>query len=621
MIRFPQVGDTFGRYRIVGQLGRGSMGVVFDAVQIDLDRQVALKILGPDVIDDDAFRERFIREAGLLARANSPHIIQIYEHGELDGCLFMATQRVTSGDLRAWLDQNGGCPPEQALDLIGQVASALVDAHGAGVIHRDIKPSNVLLHVSGHGTPFAYLCDFGIAQQSHERTQSAGVLGTYGYLAPERHSGVPASESSDVYSVGCLLWATLSGSAPYEGTDMQVAIAHLQAPLPTIPGQDPLTQRINQILQRSMAKQPADRYASARELLDAVESAKQVAAQRPVDLAGAAAAWGVAQAQPAFPPPVAEPTVGPGVGGFAWTQDRGTNSSTQASDFENRRRPRHKSAWIAALVATLALVGIAGGVWATTNDPGCPAGSTKSSEGGCVSAATQANARSQASKRQAHKPTHPRQIQCPDGSTVSTQERCQTTSDTPSALPSEPSTAPTTAAPTPTEQETTGVDPVTSLVRCWNGTVTSTKADCSLPSGVEGLEWVFPSFKSAYAKGLCEQESVLGRSDKNSSWFCYLNYNTTDGVRYRQWGSVELAREHVSEVVPGVSPISRVIMGHSPVYQWDKPGGLPPYQRWDLYQQWPYSASMVASSREGLETAADRVVYRWSDDIPGITQR
>jgi len=157
-----------------------------------------------------------------------------------------------------------------------------VDAHHVGLIHRDIKPSNVLLHRSGENDIFAYLCDLGITATNDEnRTRSAGVIGTLGYMAPERHEGADASVATDVYSLGCLLWAALTGKPPYEGSDVLMAIQHIRNPIPTYPGEGSLPELTNAILQHSMAKKPADRYTSAAAVREDLLRAVQLATSYP----------------------------------------------------------------------------------------------------------------------------------------------------------------------------------------------------------------------------------------------------------------------------------------------------------------------------------------------------
>ena len=277
---FPQVGDTVARYRITGVLGRGGMGVVFAAVPEDLDRPVALKVLAPQAALDPRLRERFGREAATLARLDSPHIVYILEYGEHHGCPYLVTQLVPNGDLRRHLEQGGPLPPRRAADVVAQVAAALEEAHAHGVVHRDLKSANVLLRTLPDDELHAYLCDFGIARGENDETTSAsGVLGTLEYLAPERQSGAPASVATDIYSLGCLLWAALTGAPPYRGSDVDVALAHLRAPAPQLPGDDPVSRRANAIVARALAKDPEDRQASARQMREELVALRALATE------------------------------------------------------------------------------------------------------------------------------------------------------------------------------------------------------------------------------------------------------------------------------------------------------------------------------------------------------
>ena len=302
MSGFPKVGDRFGGYEITGIIGHGGMGIVFAALQLGLNRPVALKVLDPKFADDPEFATRFAREAGTLASMDSPHVIQVFDHGTVDGCLYLATQWVAGGDLAAYLTQHGPLPSPLAIDLTAQIASALADAHAGGVIHRDVKPSNVLLARTGQDL-FAYLCDFGIAQgQQPGLTQTGLLAGSLAFTAPERHHAHPATERSDLYSLGCLLWVVLTGSNPYEGTDFQIANQHLTAPIPRLREHGQLERGLNGVLARLMAKDPRDRPGSA---LDVVAELRQLArlaqGALPVEVSGVAAppaGWDVTHVRP-----------------------------------------------------------------------------------------------------------------------------------------------------------------------------------------------------------------------------------------------------------------------------------------------------------------------------------
>jgi hypothetical protein len=262
-------GDTFGRYEIEKQVGAGGMGVVHLALDTRLRRRVALKVMSHQLTGDQEFLTRFHREAETLARLDSPHITTIYDHGDVDGTPYLAMQYVAGGDLGTQLKQRGPVPVPLAAAICAQVAEALQDAHAAGVVHRDVKPANVLVRDPDAAEPFVYLGDFGIAQaRSGEEglTRAGGVAGSWAYLAPERASGAPATPASDVYALGCLLHACVTGRAPYTGSDVEMAVAHVQEPVPQLPGTDPATVELNRVLARAMAKDPADRHPSAGDL-------------------------------------------------------------------------------------------------------------------------------------------------------------------------------------------------------------------------------------------------------------------------------------------------------------------------------------------------------------------
>ena len=155
--------ERIGQYVIERELGRGGMGVVYLATQPGLNRKVALKVLSSDLASDPEFVERFNREAELLAKLDSPHVITIHDHGTADGFLYLTTQYVAGGDLNQHLKTHGRMLPQTALAVFIQLLEALLEAHNNGVIHRDVKPGNVLVR-EGQTAPHIYLADFGSAQ-------------------------------------------------------------------------------------------------------------------------------------------------------------------------------------------------------------------------------------------------------------------------------------------------------------------------------------------------------------------------------------------------------------------------------------------------------------------------
>lgn len=268
-----QPGDSFGRYDVTGYLGRGGMGVVLAAVHRDLDRPVALKVLAPHLADDAGYRTRFLREAKALARLDSPYVVRVFDAGEEEGALFIATELVRDGDLNELLRRRGALPAADAVALVRDLARGLGAAHDVGILHRDIKPSNVLVAHLPEGRIRPVLCDFGIAAVADlEQLATTGAIGTPGYMAPERHQGADASVASDIYALGCLLWATLTARAPYEGATGQVLLGHLQGPVPQLPGTTREERALNEVLSVAMAKDPADRFGTTAELVAALDA-------------------------------------------------------------------------------------------------------------------------------------------------------------------------------------------------------------------------------------------------------------------------------------------------------------------------------------------------------------
>ncbi|MGH3335548.1 MAG: serine/threonine-protein kinase [Nocardioides sp.] len=267
---YPAEGDQIGPFLVVRRIGGGGMGAVFEAVDETLDRRVAVKVIAPHLAEDAEFRDRFAAEARSLAALDSPHVVHVYAHGDQAGRLYIATQLIPDGDLAHWIEDVGAPPLRVGLDLISQVAAGLADAHAVGLVHRDIKPANVLLRRLDDAMS-AYLGDFGVACRvgAEHALQEVGTIGTPLWMAPELHSGTPAGVASDVYSLGCLLWATLTGRPPYAGTtEDRIVAAHCEQPVPQLVGASLMAREVNRILRTAMAKDPAARYRSATELRD-----------------------------------------------------------------------------------------------------------------------------------------------------------------------------------------------------------------------------------------------------------------------------------------------------------------------------------------------------------------
>ncbi|MCL4247610.1 MAG: serine/threonine protein kinase [Anaerolineae bacterium] len=263
-----------GRYEIRERIGAGGMARVFKAWDVNLDRWVAVKILHEHLVDDPSFKERFDREAKLVASLNHPGIVQVYDfnHFERDGVpvYFMVMPFIAGDTLRQTIDsylQNGQqMPRERVLSIMDALCDALGYAHDRGMVHRAVKPGNVML--DENGSPI--LTDFGIARmvQSNRLTQDSLATGTPAYMSPEQVQGEGGDARSDLYSLGCMLFEMLTGRPPYtdEG-GLTLALKHINAPIPTI--SDTLSTSepgLDAIILRALAKAPDERFQSARDL-------------------------------------------------------------------------------------------------------------------------------------------------------------------------------------------------------------------------------------------------------------------------------------------------------------------------------------------------------------------
>jgi predicted ATPase len=275
-VALPQLraGERIGGYRIEAFVARGGMGVVYRATQLALDRSVALKLLAPELAQDPAFRERFLSEARIAAQVEHPHLLPVYEAGETEGLLFLALRYVDGNDL-AMLLEKGPLPPARAARIVSQLASALQAAHARRLIHRDVKPANVLL-AGDEADEHAYLTDFGLARPLSERsvTDTGEVLGTVDYLAPEQIERGEADERSDLYALGCLLFACLVGAPPFTREHAAATLwahVHEEAPRPSTFRRD-LPPAFDALLARALAREPARRYQSASEFSQALRA-------------------------------------------------------------------------------------------------------------------------------------------------------------------------------------------------------------------------------------------------------------------------------------------------------------------------------------------------------------
>lgn len=269
-------GAEIAGYRLDEILGRGGMGVVWQAVHLALDRPVALKVLATELADEPEYRRRFRDEARRAARIRHPHVVIVHDAREQDGVLVLAMDLVPGPNLAHLIREEGRFAGPRAVDLIDQLAGGLDSAHARSVVHRDVKPENVLVASPGRDE-HAYLSDFGLAKALDEvsMTRQGTFMGTAEYMAPELAQEKPADELSDIYALGCLLFFALSGRPPYPRSNLAAALfAHVNAPIPSPRVTAPeLPAAMDGVVERALAKAPEDRFPCARELATAARAA------------------------------------------------------------------------------------------------------------------------------------------------------------------------------------------------------------------------------------------------------------------------------------------------------------------------------------------------------------
>ncbi len=285
----PRIGTQVADYLIERTVGRGGMSTVYLATDVTLGRKVALKILPPDLSEDPAFRERFIRESRLAASIDHPNIVPVYEAGEEDGVLYIAMRYVEGTDLWARIRDLGFLEPQAAVSVITQAAAALDAAHARGLVHRDVKPGNILLApgIGADRRDHVYLADFGLTRHALSAsgvTLSGQFVGTVDYCAPEQIKGEPIDGRADVYSLGAVLFECLTGRAPYQSnSEAAVLWGHIQGRPPSVNDyRSELPVEIDDVVARALAKSPDDRYATCSGLAADARGALQVDAGGPV---------------------------------------------------------------------------------------------------------------------------------------------------------------------------------------------------------------------------------------------------------------------------------------------------------------------------------------------------
>jgi serine/threonine-protein kinase len=354
-----------GRYKVLRRLGSGGMADVFLAEDDQLGRQVALKLLHRRFSEDPGFVERFRREAQSAAGLQHPNVVSVFDRGAYDGTYYIAMEYLPGRSLKQLIRDQAPLDPLRAIDIVIQILKAARFAHRHGVIHRDLKPHNVIIDDAGH----VKVTDFGIARAgASDMTETGSIMGTAQYLSPEQAQGHAVSASSDLYSVGVVLYELLTGHVPFDAeAAVTIALKHVSE-APTAPTQvnPQIPPELEQVVMWTLNKNPADRPRDADELIAALEAARQaILAGSPSDRTASMAAVGVpvggaalAGAQGAEAPPEAVPGGAGGAGG-SYTyppplyEDGGVPPGPPSGEEQKRRLWRDPWLWVAVLLALL----------------------------------------------------------------------------------------------------------------------------------------------------------------------------------------------------------------------------------------------------------------------------
>ena len=276
-------GKTFGQYQLLEPISSGGMATIYRAYQPGLDRVVAIKVLPEFLLNQPGFLERFKIEAQAIAKLDHPHILPVYDYGEAERTPYLVMKYVPGGTLRDLIAQ-GSIEPRQAAVLLRQMAEALEHAHRQGVIHRDVKPSNVLMQ----DRRWVQLTDFGLAKMmtgSSNITATGTGVGTPDYMSPEQAQGLLIDQRTDIYSLGIVLYQMLTCDVPFHAeTPMAVMLMQITDPPPAPRLKNPdISEAVEQVILKAMAKTREDRYAHAVEFAAAYEAALDSAATLPIE--------------------------------------------------------------------------------------------------------------------------------------------------------------------------------------------------------------------------------------------------------------------------------------------------------------------------------------------------
>src|SRR5246500_4948884 len=293
-----------GRYKVISRLGAGGMADVFLAEDEQLGRKVALKLLHRRFARDPGFVERFRREAQAAAGLQHPNIVSVYDRGSFDDTYYIAMEYLAGRTLKQLVRDEAPLPPLRAINITIQILQAARFAHRHGVIHRDLKPHNVIVDDSDH----AKVTDFGIARAgASDMTETGSIMGTAQYLSPEQAQGHAVSASSDLYSIGIVLYELLTGRVPFDAESaVTIALKHVsEAPPPMTVFNPEVPPELEQIVMWALNKNPVDRPANADQFITALEQARTAlqSGERGQRTASMAALAGVAAGRPRGPAP------------------------------------------------------------------------------------------------------------------------------------------------------------------------------------------------------------------------------------------------------------------------------------------------------------------------------
>lgn len=304
--------QKIGRYHVKSRLGQGGMASVYLGFDPRFEREVAIKVLPHELMPDPMFRTRFVREAKTIAALEHPVIVAVHDFGEQDNQPYLVMRLMSGGSLSDRLEEGALSLPEIA-QIVRRIGSALDEAHKRGIIHRDLKPGNILFDQYGH----AYLSDFGIARAAASSATLTGVgaVGTPGYMSPEQIAGKPVDGRSDIYALGVMTYEMLTGERPFDAdTPAMVMVKQMTEPAPRLIDARPdLPLEYDELLKRTMARQPEKRPQTAGEMADMLFAATRASRRQPEPPTAISPPSGPAAMPPQAPPTAPKRTMRTGI--------------------------------------------------------------------------------------------------------------------------------------------------------------------------------------------------------------------------------------------------------------------------------------------------------------------